>query len=81
MSVLLIAMLLAGDTVNTSVDPGAAQAAAPKKEKRICKDDPSYTGSRMKRKLCLTEIEWEKRDARGVGNFGTSGSTSSARTQ
>ena len=69
MSVLLIAMLLAGDTVNTSVDPNVAQnAEAPKKEKKICKTDPAYTGSRMKKNLCLTESQWAKREATGTAS-------------
>ena len=81
---LLSVLLLASDPVLATAASDSTDQAAPvkkEKEKKICKDDPSYTGSRMKRKICLTAGEWEVRDARGVGNFGTSGRTSAARTQ
>jgi hypothetical protein len=74
MSPLLLSLfLLASDpsaaTATTTADP--AEQAAPmkkQKEKKTCRVDPANTGSRMARKICLTEGEWEKRDATGVVN-------------
>jgi hypothetical protein len=56
----LFALLLVADN---PVPPSAAQpadsTAQATKEKKICKVDPSYTGSRIRKKLCLTEAEWD----------------------
>ena len=38
-----------------------AAAPAPKKEKRICKADEATSGTRMAKRLCLTEAEWAQR--------------------
>ncbi|HEX6740709.1 MAG TPA: hypothetical protein VF079_02795 [Sphingomicrobium sp.] len=45
-----------------------AQSAAPppatapkKKEKKICKEDPAVSGTRMAKRLCLTEEGWAQR--------------------
>jgi len=74
MSVLLIAMLLAGDSVSPSVVPTETQAEAPKKEKKICKVDPAYTGSRMRKQLCLTEAEWSvHKQGKNAGDLKTMG--------
>jgi hypothetical protein len=65
MSLLLASFLLA------AADPSAVLAPskdvvqpAPtntKREKRVCKADESFTGSRFKKKICLTETEWANR--------------------
>lgn len=34
---------------------------AEKSEKKICRVDPGQTGSRMRKKLCLTQTEWDLR--------------------
>ena len=64
---LFSVLLLASDTsaAATSTSDPAEQAAPAKKEKekKICKVDPANTGSRMARKLCLTQVEWDKRSA------------------
>ena len=75
---LLSAFLLVAETpaVTTATPPAAQEvpvAAAPKKEKKICKVDPAYTGSRMKKNICLTEAEWDKRAHSGVSTSGRSG--------
>lgn len=75
---LLSAFLLVADTptVTTAASPAAQEApvaAAPKKEKKICKTDPSYTGSRMKKNICLTEAEWDRRIHSGTNSSGRSG--------
>jgi hypothetical protein len=74
-SALLSVFLLMSDTpaVTSSAGQDAPAAAAPKKEKKICKVDPAYTGSRMKKNICLTEAEWDKRVHSGVSTSGRSG--------
>jgi hypothetical protein len=54
----MFAALMLG--ANPSATP-AEPVAKPVKEKKICRDDPAYTGSRMRKKLCLTESEWNVR--------------------
>jgi hypothetical protein len=69
------AFLLASDTPAATA-PAAQEAptAVPaKKEKKVCKVDPSFTGSRMQKKICLTEAEWDKRNHSGMGTNGNMG--------
>ena len=70
MTVLLASFLLAAadPTVSASAPvsntTAPAPAAAPKqREKKICKADEGFTGTRFKKKLCLTETEWTNRSA------------------
>ena len=74
MSPLLFSvLLLASDpTTATAASNPVEQPAEVKKEKKICKVDPAYTGSRMKKNLCLTEAQWEQRK-QGVGNTSQTG--------
>ena len=70
---LFSVMLLASDTpgtTNPATSESTEQAVPAKKvkEKKICKEDPAYTGSRMKKQICLTETDWEKRRLAGVRN-------------
>jgi len=32
------------------------------KEKKICRENAGGTGSRMRKKVCLTQTEWDQRD-------------------
>lgn len=75
---LLSAFLLVADTpaVTTVTSPAAQEtpvAGAPKKEKKICKPDPAFTGTRMKKNICLSEAEWDKRNHSGINSSGRSG--------
>ena len=81
---LFSVMLLAAETPAATAEtasPTTGEAAAPaqpvkkaEKEKKICKTDPSYTGSRMKRNICLTQVEWDKRaEGRNAGDLKTIG--------
>ena len=51
-------------SAQTAVAPQSAATAAPAAEapkpkpKKICKLDPETSGSRMVKRLCLTEEEW-----------------------
>ena len=55
----LFALLLIADNSTAPAAAQPAEVAQAAKEKKICKNDPSYTGSRMRKKLCLTESEWD----------------------
>lgn len=63
-SVLLLAAETPATTAETATTPSEAAATATEpaktaeKEKKICKVDPANTGTRMKKKICLTENEW-----------------------
>lgn len=70
MSLLLATLILAA---NPAAAP-AETAVEPVKTKKICKVDPGLTGSRMKKKLCLTETEWAQRTAgKNAGDLKTIG--------
>ena len=66
MTLLLLIGALAANPVSTTTATSAPAAqAAPVKEKKICKIDPAYTGTRMKKRICLTESEWEQKNNSG----------------
>jgi hypothetical protein len=73
MSVLLVTLLMA------AADPApAAQTAAPEQkpraERKICKTEEGHTGSRMSKRVCLTQTEWDRREAGvNVGDLKTMG--------
>jgi hypothetical protein len=72
-----VALFLAAMLLATDPAAGAAQveapATAPVKEKKICKVDPSFTGSRMKKKICMTETEWANKNATTANDLKTVG--------
>jgi hypothetical protein len=78
---LFSALLLAVETPvaetaspTTEAAPAVEHHQVAKKEKKICKVDPANTGSRMKRNICLTQVEWEKRAAgKNAGDLKTIG--------
>lgn len=57
MSLMLAALMLGANPAATAADP----VAEPVKEKKICRVDPALTGTRMQKKLCLTQSEWDLR--------------------
>jgi hypothetical protein len=61
MSLFLAAFLLSAEPVVAPVAPQPAPAVKPKKEKKICKTDPVDTGSRMPKRTCLTQEQWDSR--------------------
>jgi hypothetical protein len=73
---LVFAVLLVSAHAATDQQAGTpAQAEIPapaKKPRKICKQDDQTSGSRMARRLCLTEEEWSQR-ARGMTNSNRSG--------
>ena len=63
-SVLFSVLLLAADTTAVPTTEAAPAATAEKvKEKKVCRENTSNTGSRMRKKECMTPTEWAKRDA------------------
>jgi hypothetical protein len=67
MSILLAALLL-------SADPAVAQAPAPAEapatarkieEKQVCRIDTSDSSSRLRKRVCMTQTEWDRK-ASGV---------------
>ena len=61
MSFLVAVLLVSAQAATAEPAPAPAPAAAPKKEKKICKTDDAASGSRMAKRLCLTESEWAAR--------------------
>ena len=71
MSLMLSLALIAAD-IQTPPAPSAeaspttaatpAPAAQPAKEKKICKVDEQFTGSRLAKRRCLTESQWKERE-------------------
>ena len=62
-SVLLLAAETPATTTDTASTPTEATATEPakvvEKEKKVCRVDPANTGTRMKKKICLTQNEWD----------------------
>jgi hypothetical protein len=76
-------MLLLAAALLTAADPAAAtpasapapvQAAKPVKEKKICKVDENESSSRLRKRVCLTQTEWERKEAgKSAGDLKTIG--------
>ena len=65
MSLLFAALLLAADPSATTATatPVPAQTAKPVKEKKICKVDENESSSRLRKRVCLTQTEWERKES------------------
>jgi hypothetical protein len=79
-SVLLLAAETPATTAETASTPAetAAPATEPTKtavkEKKICRIDPANTGTRMQKKLCMTQTEWDmKARGKNAGDLKTLG--------
>ena len=68
---LMFALMLAAEAPQQAAAVEAPVAEAkPAKAKKICREDPNITGTRMKKKICLTEVEWAKRnEGKSVGDL------------
>ena len=75
MSLLLAALLVSTDPAAAEQQaPAAALAAKPAKEKKICKTDTNESSSRLRRRVCLTQTEWEQKEAgKSAGDLKTMG--------
>ena len=70
---LFALMLIAQDSAPTPA-PEATEVQKPEKEKKICRLDTNQTGSRMRKKLCLTQAEWDlKAQGKSAGDLKTIG--------
>ena len=84
---LFSVLLLAAETPATTSETASAPTSEPTavtadSGKKICKVDPANTGTRMKKKLCLTQNEWNiRRQGISADQFKNVGRTSAARTQ
>ena len=57
------ALLAATDPAATSASPTQpVEAAAPEKEKKICKVEQDESSSRLRKRVCYTATEWERHD-------------------
>ncbi|MFL6763791.1 MAG: hypothetical protein ACJ8FO_01175 [Sphingomicrobium sp.] len=45
------------------VQPAAAAEAKPEKEKKICRVDTSDSTSRLRKRVCMTESEWDRAES------------------
>jgi|tagenome__1003787_1003787.scaffolds.fasta_scaffold20732730_3 hypothetical protein len=61
LSVLLAASAPAVAPQQQSQAP-AGNVPAQKKERKICKSDPAFTGSRIEKQICLTKTQWKQRE-------------------
>jgi hypothetical protein len=60
----LFALLIAAETPSQPVvaHEGHSEEATSKVEKKVCRTDDSNTGSRMRKKVCMTQTEWARKD-------------------
>jgi hypothetical protein len=72
MSLMLAVLLLAADPTTAPIEPAVKPEKASRKT--ICKVDPANTGSRMKKRMCLTAAEWDLRaQGKNAGDLKTLG--------
>ena len=74
-AVLLVSAQAAADSQQAPASTAATPA--PKKEKKICKVDEATSGTRMAKRLCLTEEDWAKR-SKSMYDSSRSGTTATA---
>ena len=72
MSLLVLVSFAAA---SVSATPAGETAQEPVKvEKKVCRVDTTDTGSRVKKRVCMTKVEWENRDAgKSAGDLKTMG--------
>lgn len=76
----MISVFLGALLLTQAADPHAGHsmpapaAQETKAEKKICRVDPNNTGTRMRKKLCLTETQWAlKAQGKSAGDLKTIG--------
>jgi hypothetical protein len=71
MSILLAALLLSAQPVQapTATPAASVPVEKPKKEKKICRADPTETGSHMVKRICLTQEQWDAQRGRTSDEF------------
>jgi hypothetical protein len=71
-AILLVSALAAADQPPSAPSQATAAPAPTVKEKKICKADEATSGTRMAKRICLTEQEWSRR-GRGMTDSSRSG--------
>ena len=56
---LFALLIVAENPASTAAAEPAGSAPQATKERKVCKADPNFTGSRMRKKICMTEAEWD----------------------
>ena len=59
---LFALLLVADNSASPAVAQPAETAVQAEKEKKICKVDEAFTGSRLAKRICLTQSQWEQRE-------------------
>ena len=84
MSLVVAVLLVSAQAAAADAQPVAAPEASPAveapkkaKEKKICKLDDATSGTRMTKRLCLTDEEWAKR-SQNMYESARSGTTATA---
>ena len=77
MSILLAALFLSAQPVTQAsaavpATPSPVATEKPKKEKKVCRADPTETGSHLVKRICLTQEQWDAQRGRSVDEFGSS---------
>jgi hypothetical protein len=74
MTLLLAALLVASDPAVAaqqpqSQTPAPAEVAKPvQKEKKICRVDTNDSSSRLRKRVCMTQTEWDSKAAGETAN-------------
>ena len=63
MITLLSLMLLAGEPAQATPGSEPAAQAEKKEEKLVCRTKVTDTGSRMRKKVCMTQAQWDRKDS------------------
>ena len=77
MSILLAAVFLSAQPVTqpqgaAPAPPAPVAAEKPKKQKKICRADPTETGSHLVKRICMTQEQWDAQRGRTVDEFNSS---------
>jgi len=75
---LAAALLAVSDPAGATAAPAPpaqpVQTAKPVKERKICRIDENESSSRLRKRVCLTQTEWEQKEAgKSVGDLKTIG--------
>lgn len=66
MSILFVTALMMAQVPaaqGAPVQQQAPQAAPAEKEKKICRVDENESSSRLRKRVCLTQTEWDQKEA------------------
>ena len=73
-SVLFSIFLAQAPVASPPPSQQVASKPADSKTTKVCKTDPNYTGTRVRKRLCLTQAEWAVRSqGKNAGDLKTIG--------